>query len=264
MEKNKTTEFQDYINANETGEIQLTSKIRYKIRDVIEKNDTWELINLPQGQKSIGIKWVFKTKLKANGEVDKYKARLVVKGYKQEYGIDYTEVFAPVARHDTIGLIIALAAQNSWPIFHLDVKSAFLHGNLEEQMKDCNPVSTPTEFGLKLNKDHEGKKVDSTLYKQIVGSLMYLTATRPDIMYSVSLISRYMENSTEMHLLTAKRILRYLQGTKDFGLFYKKIEKMELVGFTDSDYAGDQDDRRSTSGFVFMFGTGAVSWSSKK
>ena len=72
------------------------------------------------------------------------------------------------------------------------------------QMKDCNPVSTPTEFGLKLNKDHEGKKVDSTLYKQIVGSLMYLTATRPDIMYSVSLISRYMENPTEIHLLAAR------------------------------------------------------------
>ncbi|KAG6510578.1 hypothetical protein ZIOFF_028603 [Zingiber officinale] len=92
------------------------------------------------------------------------------------------------------------------------------------QMKDCNPVSTPTEFGLKLNKDHEGKKVDSTIYKQIVGSLMYLTATRPDIMYSVSLISRYMENPTEIHLLAAKRILRYLQGTKDFGLFYKKVK----------------------------------------
>ncbi|KAJ8630112.1 hypothetical protein MRB53_023435 [Persea americana] len=130
------------------------------------------------------------------------------------------------------------------------------------RMKDCNPVSTPTEFGLKLNKDHEGKKVDSTRYKQIVGSLMYLTATRPDIMYYVSLISRYMENPT--HLLAAKRILRYLQGTRDFGLFYKKGEKLELFRFTNSDYAGDQDDRRSTSGYVFMLGTGAVSWSSKK
>ncbi|KAG6480327.1 hypothetical protein ZIOFF_063827 [Zingiber officinale] len=96
------------------------------------------------------------------------------------------------------------------------------------QMKDCNPVSTPTEFGLKLNKDHEGKKVDSTIYKQIVGSLMYLTATRPDIMYYVSLISRYMENPTEIHLLAAKRILRYLQGTKDFGLFYKKVLGMKM------------------------------------
>ena len=69
-------------------------------------------------------------------------------------------------------------------------------------------------------------------------------------MYSVSLISRYMENPTEIHLLAAKRILRYLQGTRDFGLFYKKGEKLELFVFTDSDYAGDQDDRRSTSGYV--------------
>jgi len=125
-------------------------------------------------------------------------------------------------------------------------------------MKDCNPVSTPTEFGLKLNKNHEGKKVDNTLYKQIVGSLMYLTATRPNIMYYVSLISRYMENPTEMHLLAAKGILRYLQETRDFGLFYKKGEKLKLFGFTDSDYTGDQDDRRSTSGYVFMLGTSAV------
>ena len=142
----------------------------------------------------------------------------------------------------------------------------YVHEVLDRfQMKNCNPVNTPTEFGLKLNKDEEGEKVNNTLYKQIVGSLMYLTATRPDIMYAVSLISRYMESPTETHLLAAKRILRYLQGTKDFGLLYKTSEKSsKLVGFTDSDYAGDQDDRRSTSGYVFMLGTGAVSWSSKK
>jgi hypothetical protein len=78
--------------------------------DAIEINNTWELTNLPKGHKTIDVKWVFKTKLTENGEVDKYKARLVVKGYKQEYEIDYTEVFAPVARHDTIRLVIALAA----------------------------------------------------------------------------------------------------------------------------------------------------------
>jgi hypothetical protein len=131
-------------------------------------------------------------------------------------------------------------------------------------MKDCNPVSTPAECGTKLHKDLDGQKVDSTLYKQIVGSLMYLTTTRPDIMYSVSLISRYMENPTELHLLAAKRILRYLQGTRNLGIYYTKGEKSDLIGFTDSDYAGDQDDRKSTSGYVFMLGNGAVSWSSKK
>lgn len=77
-------------------------------------------------------------------------------------------------------------------------------------MKNCNFVSTPTEFGLKLYKNQEGMKVDNTLYKKIVGSLMYLTTTRPDIMYSVSLINRYMENPTKLHLLATKRIFWYL------------------------------------------------------
>ncbi|XP_034690560.1 uncharacterized mitochondrial protein AtMg00810-like [Vitis riparia] len=100
------------------------------------------------------------------------------------------------------------------------------------QMKDCNPVNTPSEFGMKLNKDNGGKKVDDTLYKQIVGSLMYLTTTRPDIMHAVSVISRYMKCPTEIHLLAAKRIFWYLQGTKEFGLFYKNGEKSDLFGFT--------------------------------
>ena len=129
------------------------------------------------------------------------------------------------------------------------------------QMKNCNYVRTPTKFGMKLAKNHEGKKINSTLYKQIVGSLMYLTTSRPDIMYSMSLISRYMENPTEMHLPTIKRILWYLQGTIEFGLYYKRGEKSDLMGFTDSDYARDQDDRRTTSRYVFMLGLGAVSWS---
>lgn len=79
-------------------------------------------------------------------------------------------------------------------------------------MQDCNPISTPIEYNLKLSIDFQGKKVDNTLFKQIVGSLMYLTATIPEIMYSVSLISIYLESPTEMHLLAAKRILHYLQG----------------------------------------------------
>ncbi|CAL5368349.1 unnamed protein product [Camellia sinensis] len=132
------------------------------------------------------------------------------------------------------------------------------------QMVNCNSVTTPVEHGLKLIKDHKGRKVDSTLYKQIVGSLMYLTTTRPNIMHAVSLISRYMENPTQLHLLPAKRIFRYLVGTINFGILYRKEGNFGLLGFTDSDYAGDPDDRRSTSGYVFMMGSGAVSWSSKK
>ena len=93
---------------------------------------------------------------------------------------------------------------------------------------------------------------------------MYRTATRPNITYAVSVISRYMEHPTEMHLLAAKRILRYLQGTTDFGLWYKKGEQSELIGLTDSYYARDQDDRKSTYGYAFMFGSAAISWISKK
>ncbi|KAI3423627.1 Exocyst subunit Exo70 family protein [Psidium guajava] len=102
------------------------------------------------------------------------------------------------------------------------------------------------------------------MYKQIVGSLMYLTATRPDIMYGVSLINRYMESPTEKHLQVAKHILRYLKGIASLGLFYKKGENSDLLGFTDSDYAGDIEDRKSTSGYVFMLGSAAISCSSKK
>jgi hypothetical protein len=367
----------------------------------IEKNQTWTLTDLPAGAKKIGVKWLYKTKLNELGEVDKYKARLVAKGYSQQYGVDYTEVFAPVARMDTVRMIVALAAQRKWKIYQLDVKSAFLHGKLSENvfveqpkgyekkgsegkvyqlhkalyglkqaprawfsriaayfkdegfetcpnehtlfikkgaegkmiivsiyvddliytgndedmmngfkssmmnvfdmtdmgkmrfflgieviqkangnficqkkyaievlkrfgMAESNPVSSPIVPGVKLNKDDQGVQVDESYYKQIVGSLMYLTTTRPDMMFSVSLISRFMSRPTELHLQAAKRILRYLQGTTNFGILYKRDGMDELRAFTDSDYAGDVEDRKSTSGYVFLMSSGAVSWLSKK
>ena len=91
----------------------------------------------------IGIKWIYKTKLNGKSEVDKYKARLVAKGYTQEYGVDYSELFAHVARDDTIRLVVSLAAQNSWSIYQLDVKSTFLHGELNEQVF----INQPLRYG---------------------------------------------------------------------------------------------------------------------
>ncbi|RVW45415.1 Retrovirus-related Pol polyprotein from transposon TNT 1-94 [Vitis vinifera] len=301
--------------------------------------------NLPTEAKKVGVKWIYKTKFNENGEVDKYKARLVAKGYTQEHGVDYTEVFAPVARLDTIRVVISLAALKEWTIYQLDVKSAFLHGELSEEvfveqppgyeqkgneqkvyrlkkalyglkqaprawysriesyfmkegfkkchyehtlfiktgkggkilivclyvddliftgndeimfaefkksmmlefdmidlgkmryflgievmqrsdgifinqkkytqevlerfsMDKCNPVHNPMVPGFKLTKNGDGVKVDSTFYKKIVGILMYLTATRPDVMFVVSLINRFMDCPTELHLQSAKRILR--------------------------------------------------------
>ncbi|KAL5802512.1 hypothetical protein ACOSQ4_030817 [Xanthoceras sorbifolium] len=116
----------------------------------IEKNNTWELTSLPEGKKSIGVKWVYKTKYKFDGQVDKLKAGLVVKGYKQKPGIDYYEVFAPVARMDTIRMVIVLAAQKKWKIHQMDVKSAFLNGFLNEQVF----VEQPASY---VKKDHEDK-----------------------------------------------------------------------------------------------------------
>ncbi|KAJ0851519.1 putative RNA-directed DNA polymerase [Helianthus annuus] len=100
----------------------------------IHKNHTWELVDPPSQQKPIGVKWIYKTKFDEKGNVDKYKARLVVKGYKQKYGIDYQEVFAPVIRFETVRLVLALAAEYGWHLHQMDVKTAFLNGNLEERV----------------------------------------------------------------------------------------------------------------------------------
>lgn len=131
-------------------------------------------------------------------------------------------------------------------------------------MGKCNSVENPIVPGSKLTKEGEGKKVDATQFKQVVGSLMYLTATRPDLMYSVCLISKYMANPTEGHLFAAKRVLRYIKGTLEYGVFYERKGAVELVAYADSDYASDCDDRKSTSGYVFKLSGGAVAWSSKK
>lgn len=131
-------------------------------------------------------------------------------------------------------------------------------------MEVCNAVRNPIVTGNKLTRRGAGAMVNPTAFKQLVGSLRYLTATRPDLIYSVNLVSRYMEEPTEQHMLAAKRILRYVQGTIEFGIQYKRGEGEELLGYVDSDYAGDEDDRRSTSGYAFMLGNGAISWASKK
>jgi len=115
----------------------------------IEKNHTWELMDLPVGAKTIGVKWIYKTKLNEMGEVDKYKARLVAKGYSQQHGIDFSEVFAPVIRLDTVRLIVALATCKGWDIFQLDVKSAFLYGELNEDVY----VDQPKGY-MKKGKEH--------------------------------------------------------------------------------------------------------------
>jgi hypothetical protein len=100
----------------------------------IEENRTWDVSDLPKGQKAIGLKWVFKLKKDPDGKVVKYKARLVAKGYAQVQGVDFEEVFAPVARIETVRVLLALAARGGWEVHHMDVKSAFLNGDLSESV----------------------------------------------------------------------------------------------------------------------------------
>ncbi|GAU44223.1 hypothetical protein TSUD_399870 [Trifolium subterraneum] len=324
----------DPHNYEEASKMTVWRKAMDQEIESIERNNPWELVFLPKEAKRIGVKWIFKTKYNENGEVEKYKARLVAKGYSQQYGIDFNEVFAPVARWDSIRAILVVAASQGWYVYQFDVKSAFLHGELQENVYvdqppgyfkkdgmvyklrkalyglkqaprawyskiesyflqenfvkyshehlnckmrfflgvevkqlDCGIFinqQNPIVPGNKLTKDESGKLVDATSFRQMTGCLMYLLASEPDLTFSVCLIARYMERPTELHLAAAKRVLRYLKGSLDFGILYKRNCELRLEGWSDSDYAGDVDDRKSTSGYVFMLGSSPISWSSKK
>ncbi|GKV46536.1 hypothetical protein SLEP1_g53512 [Rubroshorea leprosula] len=344
---------------------------------MITKNETWELTSLPPEKNAIGVKWVFRTKMNPDGSIHKHKARLVVKGYAQQAGIDYGDTFSPVAQHDTVRMLIALSANFGCTIYHVDVKSAFLNGHLQEDiyvqqpegfiisghedkvyklkkalyglkqaprswynridsfllqqgfqrseneptlyvkcnsgqsskdttfpvensgsnpfvcdaellvslyvddllitgsnsqlllsfkanlmkefemsylgemsyflgmeihqcesgifvsqhkyaldvlkkfsMDQCKSVPTPLVQNSKLIAEDGYEKTDASIYRSLVGSLLYLTATRPDLMYAASLLSRFMHSPSQARFGVAKRVLRYLNGTSDYGLCF--------------------------------------------
>ncbi|XP_022003993.1 uncharacterized mitochondrial protein AtMg00810-like [Helianthus annuus] len=132
------------------------------------------------------------------------------------------------------------------------------------KMGNCNAISTPLEYGLRLSKEDPEDEVDQNLYRSLAGCLVYLTNTRPDTMFEVSKISRFMERPKKSHWETGKRILRYIKGTLNHGVVYSKGSKGKLVGFSDNNYAGNIDDSKSTSGYVFHLGSGAIACQSKK
>ncbi|CAL8994678.1 unnamed protein product, partial [Prunus brigantina] len=131
-------------------------------------------------------------------------------------------------------------------------------------MRDCKSVAIPLVVNEKLCKEDGSEAANESEFRQIVGSLLYLTATRPDVMFASSLLARFMHNPTKKHMGTAKRVLRYVQGTLDFGIEFAKGKTATLIGYCDSDWAGSEDDMRCTSGYAFTLGSCMFSWASIK
>ena len=131
-------------------------------------------------------------------------------------------------------------------------------------LDDAKPMKTPMATNGQLDLDPNGKDVDQKVYRSMIGSLLYLCASRPDIMLSVCMCARFQFAPKESHFMGVKRILRYLVYTPNLGLWYPKGSPFKLVGYSDSDWAGDKVDRKSTSGSCRFLGRSLVSWSSKK
>lgn len=372
------------------------------------ENKTWILVPRPENKKVLSNRWVFKTKFNQKGEIQKFKARLVVRGHTQREGIDYEEVFAPVSRYETIRTLLAASVNEEMHVHQMDVVSAYTQGELSDEvymeqpemyaqkgeekvckllrplyglkqsgrewyktfdkyvtnnggkrtmadpclyvfdechdqvimliyvddlilaskkvenlervksklksafkmvdlgpihdilgigverqgltgsiclsqkkyikelvakfnMEDAKPTSTPMETNMKITKEMSPKSEDERAemkkrpYRELVGGLIYLAnATRPDIAFAAGTLSRFCTDPGEVHWSLAKRVLRYLTGTSHYNIKYIKNKNDALAAYTDSDWAGDVDDRKSCTGNVIMLANGPISWKSKK
>ncbi|XP_040957893.1 secreted RxLR effector protein 161-like [Gossypium hirsutum] len=131
-------------------------------------------------------------------------------------------------------------------------------------MENCKATSTPVVVGEKLTSPADFEKVAESTYRSLVGCLLYLPAMRPDIMFTISMLSRFMHCCNVKHFQAAKRVFRYIKGTVSFGMMFTKVDSMKLLGYADSDWAGSIDDMKSTSRYLFTLGSTIFCWSSKK
>jgi hypothetical protein len=131
-------------------------------------------------------------------------------------------------------------------------------------MLECKPMNTPMEEKLKLLVDTLSDLIDDTLYRKIIGSLMYLTNTRPDICFAVNTLSQFLVEPRRVHLVDAKHVMRYLKGTMDYGLNYDGDHDFTLSGYTNADWTGSVADKKRTSGCCFSLGSTMISWQSRK
>ncbi|GJR96430.1 retrovirus-related pol polyprotein from transposon TNT 1-94 [Tanacetum coccineum] len=216
-----------------------------------DRLQVWELVPKLDCVMIIALKWIYKVKLDEYGDVLNNKARLVAKGYRQEEGIDFEESIAPVARIEAIRIFIANATSKNMTIYQMDVKTAFLNGERKEEV--YAPRARYTNSGsIKLDENPLGIPVDQTRFRGMTGSLMYLTASRPDLIFAVCMCARYQAKPTKNHLEVIKQVFWYLRGTINIGLWYSKDTAMALTAYANADHAGFQDTRRSIDVNLFL------------
>ncbi|GJZ15784.1 putative ribonuclease H-like domain-containing protein [Tanacetum coccineum] len=277
-------------STSEQGFLSVEELLQFKLQQV------WKLVDLPNGKRAIRTKWVFRNKKHEIGIVIRNKARLVAQGHRQEECIDYEEVFSLVARIEAIKLFLAYASFMGFLVYQMDVKSAFLYETIKEEVTsssksmvtqkedgifisqdkyvveifkkfnytDVKSASTPVDLEKPLVKDGDADDVDVYLYRSMIGSLMYLIASRPDIMFVVCACARFQVTTKTSHLLAIKRIFRYLKGKPTLGLWYYRDSPFEIVAYTDSDYAGATQDSKSTTRGCQFLGNRLISWQCKK
>nr|GEV60285.1 retrovirus-related Pol polyprotein from transposon TNT 1-94 [Tanacetum cinerariifolium] len=174
--------------------------------------DTIELIPRPDKVMFITLKWIYKVKLDEMGGILKNKAQLLARGYRQEEGIDFEESFAPVARLEAIRIFITYAAHMNMVVYQMDVKTAFLNGNLREEkynFKSCDPLDTPMVEKSKLDEDKEGKPVDPSHYRGMIGTLLYLTASRPDLQFTICMCAWTMDMKIDQQVALNEALVRH-------------------------------------------------------
>nr|GEU51571.1 ribonuclease H-like domain-containing protein [Tanacetum cinerariifolium] len=203
--------------------------------NALYENDTWYLVDLPFGRKPIGSKRVIKIKYKSDGEVDRFKARVVAKGFGQKEGLDYEETCSPVVKMGTVRCLLSLAVQNEWDIYQMDINNAFLYGDLIEEVYMLPP---PGFF------DPSDKRVCTS--KVEIAKFKYFLSNRPDISYAVHCLSQHMHAPLKLHFDIALILLKYLKLAPGFGVqFVKRYSGFDIKAFSDSDWAKCPVTRRS-------------------
>ncbi|RVX09496.1 Retrovirus-related Pol polyprotein from transposon TNT 1-94 [Vitis vinifera] len=273
----RSTILDDYVVYLQEHEFDMAMKDEMKS---MKDNGVWDLVELPEGVKPIGCKWIFKTKWDSKGNIVKYKARLAVKGFTQKEGIDYKETFSPVSSKDSFRIIMALMADYDLELHQMDVKTVFLNGNIDETIYMVQPKNFESNDSKQLIYMDHSRSILGLSQKSYIDKVLsrlgmsncapgdtfpYVqVCTRPKIAYIVGMLGRYLSNPGMDHWNKAKRVMWYLQITKDYMLTYRRSNHLEIVGYSDSDFMGYLDNRRSTLGYIFMLAGGAVSGKSVK